>query len=146
MGMRKVWVIVANSSLAKFFTAENADKLKEIKSLEHFESHLQNQELSSDHQGLSIPATGFGPHPFQSRTSPKVKEKNHFAAIVAEYLEKEFNQGSFERLYLIANAPFMGHLRAALSEKILKLIQLEIPKDLTLMEPQKIRDYLPPVL
>lgn len=143
--MRKIWVVVANSSTAKIYV-NNAHKLVEKKSLEHIESHLRDQDLVSDAPGETTSLMSYGPHPMAQKTPPRVKERHLFGDQVVDFLEKGLKAGEFERLYLIANSAFLGYLRQILSEHVRKLIALEIPKDLTHLKPEEIREYLPPVL
>lgn len=144
--MRKVWIVVANSSSAKIYQAENTQKMIEKKSLEHFESHLKDEDLLSDKEGRTTFAFNYGPHPYQEKTPQKVKERHAFAEQIADYLEEGHKSGEFEHLHLIANPTFLGFLRASLSTHVTKTIVTEIHKDLTHEKPEEIRKYLPPVL
>ena len=143
--MRKIWIVVANSSQATFYRAENVNSLLPVKTLKHSESLLSNQELVSDKPGKATFQFG-GPHPMEMPTSPRVKERIHFAEEIARVLEEASLKGEFSRLYLIANPTFLGHLRQILPANLSKLIHLEISKDLTSNTPEEIREYLPPVL
>ncbi len=144
--MRKVWIVVANSSLAKIYQAVDGHTLTEKKSFEHPETHLKDNELVTDRPGANTYTTGNGPHPIQEKTPQKVKERHYFADQIATYLQEALYTGEFEHLYLIANPTFLGHLRSAMNPHLSKLIVSEVHKDLTHMKPSQIRDYLPPVL
>jgi len=143
--MRKVWVVVANSSLAKFYSAENPH-LVEKKVLEHYESHLHPHDLYSDRSGETNPKMGSHRKPYTPPTSPKVKERVYFADQIVDFLEENLKAGEFDRLYIIASSAFLGNLREAFSKSLAKTIAGEIDKDLTLMKPEEIRNHLPLVL
>lgn len=144
--MRKVWIVVANSSYSKIYRAENAHKIIDFKTLEHAESHMHAQDLVSDCQGRTTRSTLFGTDTMSERTSIKTKESMHFAQQIVACLEEGCKNGDCERLYIIAKAPFLGHLREALTPNLAKLVHAEVSKDLTQLTPEQVREYLPPVL
>lgn len=144
--MRKVWVVVANSSKSIIYRAESVNTLVEHKVLEHKESHLSDNQLIADRQGRQTHRVSFGTDTYQEQTPTKVKESSNFAQEISSFLEKGYNTRAFERLYLVAKPPFLGHLRNSLNPNITKLIESEIHKDLIQLRAEEIREYLPPVL
>ena len=124
----------------------NAHKIIEIKSFEHEESHLPVHELVSDAQGRSTSAITFGSDTMDERTSIRTKEAVKFADQIVDFIEDGFKKGECERLYVVAKAPFLGHLREALSPGLHKIVAAEVSKDLTQLSPEQVREYLPPVL
>lgn len=86
--MRKVWIIVANSSDAKILKAESVNHLVEIRNLEHLESRLPNRELATDKPGraTSLAPRGFGPHTIEDKLPPKDREKDYFAEEISHAL------------------------------------------------------------
>lgn len=144
--MRKVWIIVANATLTKIYKAENVNSLIELKQFHHLEGHLSGEELYSDRQGRMTMRNMYGTDTMEDKTSPKTKIANLFAEEIVQFLEEGFNTNQYERLYLIAKPPFLGHLHQFLPPNVSKLIYSEIHKDLTQMGPEQIREYLPPVL
>lgn len=144
--MRKVWIVAADGCRARVFYAENATKIREVTTLEHPPSRLANHELVSDKAGKSTQKKSGYPHSLEPEASPKQNEKDHFAKDLAAFLENGWNKKEFERLYLIASIQFSGMLHHHLSPQMEKMISQEIHKDLTSMDPEEIRDYLPPVL
>ncbi len=144
--MRKVWVVVANSSYSKIYRAENTHVLLEHQTFSHEESHLPARELVSDRQGRETSRVGYGTDTMEEKTPIKVKEATQFADEIAQFLEKGFNSGECERIYLVAKSPFLGYLRQSLHPNVTKLVESEVHKDLTQLRPEQIREYLPPVL
>ena len=142
--MRKVWVVVGNRAEMNIYYAENVKKLVHIKTLHHNESQLHKKDLSSDKQGSH--RGSFGTDTMEAKTPAKVKEANHFAHQVAQFLEDGVNHQQVERIYLIANPEFIGILRQTIKPHVAKIIEKEIHKDLMHSTPEQIRDYLPPVL
>ena len=146
MGMRKVWIVTANRSQARVFRAENTHKLVEIKTLYHQEGREHAQDLNSDRKGRTNSHFGHTVDTMQAKTPVETKEAVIFATEIANMLDEGYKAGSFERLYLIANPPFVSILRDCLKTPIAKLIQSEIHKDLTHSRSEEVREYLPPVL
>lgn len=145
--MRKVWIVVANSSQSKVYRAENAQHLVEHVIFFSEESHLFVHELVSDKEGRETNSMGsWGADSYEPKTPVKRKEANFFAETIAHFLEKGCNSGECERIYMIAKAPFLGYLRDALTPHVAKLVHAEINKDLTQLRPEAIREYLPPAL
>lgn len=143
--MRKVWVVVANGSQAKIYTNDNSNKLTLKCCLEHPESHLKDSDLVSDAPGINAGAIA-GSHAYETKIHAKVKEKLHFAEQIACYLEESLKNQEFERLYLVANPNFLGHLRECFPAHVSQTIFAEVDKDLTHCSQEEVRDYLPPVL
>lgn len=143
--MKKVWVVVANSSLSKIYRNEG-NVLVEYKTMEHPESRLKRDELVSDKPGRMPQRAGYGMDTMNERTSPKVTEAKIFAREIAEILVARYNSGECDRIYLIMSPPFSAYVRENLSKAVDKIVETEIHKDLTHLRPEEIRAYLPPVL
>jgi protein required for attachment to host cells len=141
--MRKVWIVVANSSEAKIYRAENAENLVEHGMLFHDESRMAGRDLVSDGSGREGFSQMVGTDTYDKKTSPKIKEYIIFAEILANFLEEGYRNGQCDRIYLIAKAPFLGHLRQSLSPHVAQLVESEIHKDLTKAKADEIRGYLP---
>lgn len=140
--MRKTWVIVASSSVARAYQLEPGRQLVEKACLKHPESKLLDHELVSDRPGRTISGAG-GTYPMGYTTDPHAKEKLHFADELAEWLQKEVPKEGVERLHLMANPTFLGMLRPKLSPQVVKCIGAEIAKDLTHLTPKELIAYLP---
>jgi protein required for attachment to host cells len=143
---KKIWVLVANGSAAKILKAESNEQLTEIELFEHPESRLRNSELMSDGPGYFTQRGAGAPHFVQSSASPKLKEKDHFAIDIVNYLEKAFHEHEFEKLYVIANNQFLSLLHHHIKPDLKAVIAAEIHKDLTLMKFHDVRSYLPDTL
>ncbi|MFZ0565943.1 MAG: host attachment protein [Chlamydiales bacterium] len=144
--MRKVWIVVANSSKSIIYRAENVKTLVEHKVFEHKESHLADNQLTADKQGRQTHRVSYGTDTYQEQTPTKVKESSSFAEEISAFLEEGYNNRDMERIYLVAKPPFLGFLRSSLSSNVAGLIASEIHKDLTQLRAEEVREYLPPVL
>lgn len=143
--MKKVWVVVANSSIAKIYRAEGSN-LTEHSIFYHDEGHLHASDLLSDRQGQETYSSICGGDTYQAKTTVKAKEANLFATSIAQFLEKGAAANEYDSLYIIAKPPFLGHLREQLNHNLSKLIKEEIAKDLTQLSTKELRELLPPIL
>lgn len=144
--MNKIWIVVANSSESKIYRAENRHTLVEHGRFYHDESRLPASDLVSDRPGCETYRGAYGGDTMQGRTPLKTKEGMLFAHQLAQYLERECEDGKCEHLYIVAKASFLGYLREVLHPNVAKLVKAEINKDLTHLKPEEILEYLPPVL
>jgi len=145
--MSNIWVVVADSSRARFFTADKPNSaLAEKKSLEHPESRMHEQELTSDLPGRSFDSGGQGRHAMGSAVGPKRQEAIRFAKEVTERLESERNHGGFHKLYVVAAPAFLGFLRDNFSNPMSGKVASFLDKNLVDHDAPTIRTHLPEYL
>ena len=145
--MRKVWILVANSSQAKIFRAEEGSQVLVVHGVFfHDDSRLMNHDLVSDGSGRESVSMMSGSDTYDPKTSPKMKEAHLFANELADFLQKGLNKGEYERVYIVAKPPFLGYLRQSMTPNVAKTVVSEIHKDLPLATSEEIREYLPPLL
>ncbi|MCB1135236.1 MAG: host attachment protein [Chlamydiia bacterium] len=143
--MRKVLVVVANSSKARFFENLDNSHLSELAPAKvHVESCMKGSELMTDRVGNYHKVQGKrGLHATERPRTPQQNESCHFAHELADAIEDQLNECDYERLYIIASKPFLGRLRQKLGKRANKTPGEEIGSDLTSSNCQKIRDHLP---
>lgn len=141
--MKSTWILVADNSRARIFTAETpSSPLEEIDDLSHSEGRLHDREMTTDLPG-KIKSAGAGGHTFEQPTDPKKHEAEVFAHGVANYLEDAHNANKFRQLLIVAEPSFLGLLRNQLSEQIKKSVSFELDKNLTKHSAEDIRQHLP---
>ena len=144
--MKSTFILVADSSRARIFTAETpSSPLDEIEALAHTEGRLHDREMTSDLPG-KVKSEGKMGHAFEQATDPKKHEAQNFAHRIAHYLEEAHNEKKFEQLLIIAEPSFLGLLRNQLSEQIKKLVCFELDKNITTHSADDIRKHLPTFL
>lgn len=137
-----VWVVVANSTLAKIFKAETVKQLKEIETLIHPASRQHARDLTSDLPGRTFESTRTGTrHAMEPKTNPKQVEYEIFAKEVSHYLNQGFANGQYKKVYLAASPSFLGLLRQHLDTKTSQAIVNELDKDLTELETSQITKH-----
>lgn len=142
--MKSTWILVADSSRARVFTAETpSSPLQEIHDLAHPAGRLHEQNMTSDLPGKDSGSEGAGGHSYQDQTGPKQQEAIDFAKRVSEYLEEGKNTNRFEQLLIISAPAFLGTLRNQLSAQIRKCICFELDKNIAAHSADDIRRHLP---
>lgn len=142
--MTKTWLLVADRSRARIFRAEGAAlALTEIEDLAHPEGRLHEARMTSDLPGRTSDRFGEGRHAMEEDTAPKRHEALQFAKRIAARLEEARNSGEFARLLLIAEPGFLGMVRDALGDEILRLTVMQIDKNLVQRPAREIRAHLP---
>jgi protein required for attachment to host cells len=144
--MKKTWVVVANASTAKFFSARNArGELELVAELTHPESRLRNQDLVSDAQKDHNNARHAAPHDGE-RALPKTQEMVRFAHELAARLKAGRLEGAFERLIVVATPHFKGMLLDALDDATAKCVEKSIDKDYTHEDHRSLSERLADVI
>lgn len=142
-----IWIVVADSAKARVLSADKpAGPLSEVAALEHPESRLRENELTSDQPGRAFDSAGQGRHAMGTAVEPKQHEVIKFAKEVADYLEAGRNAQSFGKLYVIAAPEFLGHLRGHFSSSLTNSIAGSINKNLVDQGIEEIRTHLPEFL
>jgi protein required for attachment to host cells len=130
--MTKQWILVANGSLARFFSRSGVgDPLVPLETIDFPEGRLKDSELERDRQGHersdhSSAAVHFEPH-----TSTRKKRMHQFARELAARLEEGLADGQYAGLWLTASSPFLGELKAALSHGVSSRLQWTHEADFT---------------
>lgn len=136
-------VLVADSARARLFSWERGvPQLQEISDLVNAEARLPERALASDRQGRGFnrqrgSRTALGSTNLQRNSAQK------FALRVGRRLAAESNARRAARLFVFAEAEFLGLLRTALRSRRPGLPVRGFAKNLTRATPQRIREYLP---
>lgn len=141
--MKKTWVVVADSSRARFF--EQMGPLGELHDLEEFEhprGRMKGSELLTDSPGRAFDSKGAGRHAMSSPTDARRHEAEVFAGELADRIETARTRNKFRSLVISAPPEFLGLLRDKLSEPAKELITRTINKDLVKLKSDEIHDYV----
>ncbi len=145
--MSKIWIVVADEAKARIFSVEKpVDPLVEIKVMSSTEASMLEQDLVSDKPGRGSSGSGQGKHAVEEKSEHKEQYSIQFAKEVSEFLDKNLHAKAFGKLHLIAAPRFLGLLRKELSKGVDAVISVQLDKDLTMMEPEEIREHLPKYL
>lgn len=136
------WIVFANASLAKIFTAPKHPKTAElINTLEHAESHAKTSELVEDkpghyQKGMAGRGTYSPPH------MPKELEQIKFAKNIIDVLIKNKNAHQFHYLTIIAPPHFYGLLLKEMDNNLKNIIIKNIDKDIVQEPEPQLKKYI----
>jgi protein required for attachment to host cells len=138
--MSTTWILVANASLAKLYANHGPKKgLKLLHEMQHPESRERAAELVADRPGHGV---GGGHGSFVPATDPKRNEADRFAQEVSRHIEQGRTANSFERLIVVASAPFMGKLNNHLPSPVRNMVSDSIEKDYTRSNERELSGHL----
>jgi len=138
--MTTTWVLIADSSRARLFSVDRAlAPLQEIQAFINPEGRAKPRDLVSDRPGRSA---GNGPN-LDYEVTPKRQQAILFAKEISEHLKSGRIGGLFRKLYIVAAPAFLGLLRDKLDAKTAERVVETVSKDLTQLEPARIRRHLP---
>jgi protein required for attachment to host cells len=144
MSMQTTWIVAADSSRARIFEMQGLqDPVREIEDFANPAGREQDRELSSDARGRYY---GKGEGQQAHTAEPHVDEVEHqtelFSKRVGEYLDQARVEHRYDKLCLIAFPKFLGLLRQNLSKEARRLVEDEVPKDISKLEARDIEDYV----
>jgi len=130
--MKPHWILVANASHARIFSRESPTApLIPLANMEHPESRLKGSDLADDRPGHEATDHSSGGNRYEPRSDVRRKEHQRFAHEIAERLDAGLAAQEFNTLWLCASNPFMGELKAQLSDAVDKHVHLALETDLT---------------
>lgn len=141
--MKKTWVVVADSSRARFFEQTGAlGELHELEELTHPRSRMKGSELLSDSPGRAFDSKGAGRHAMSSPTDVRRHEAEIFAGELTDRIEAARTRNKFLSLVISAPPEFLGLLRDRLSEPARGLVRKTINKDLVKLTIEEIHEHV----
>ena len=142
--MRTTWIIAADSARARIFEVEGVDtNFHELRDFVNEAGRESDRELVSDEKGLFYDKGGptHAAHTGEPHPDPVQHETELYARQVCDYLEQARVEHRYDGLFLIAFPKFLGLLRQNLSKEALKLIENEVPKEISALEARDIEDF-----
>jgi len=144
--MRKTWVVVADNSRARIFTAETpSSPLIEVDSIVHPEARMHDRDITSDLPGRGS-GSGGSRHSYETETDAKDYENVNFAKRIAGFLDDARKSDKFKQLIIVAAPSLLGNLRSGLNDQTKKMVSLELDKNLSSLNPDEIRKHMPEYL
>ncbi len=130
--MKRQWILLANASHARLLSRDSAtDPLVALATLEHPESRLKASQLADDRPGHEATDNSSGGNRYEPRSDVRRKEHQRFAREIAHRLDAGLAAGEFNAVWLFASSPFLGELKAQLSDAVNKRVHLALDSDLT---------------
>ena len=144
--MKNTWVLIAHRGGARVFENKGPGKgLSLLQDIPHPEGRLKSKDLGSDEPGRSFDSHG-ARHSFQQEVGLAAHVAEVFAKQLARMLEEGRVGKRYGRLVLVAEAHFLGILRAVLSRETSALVMASVNKDLGHVKTDKMPKHLHDVL
>lgn len=144
--MKNTWVLIAHRGGARVFENRGPGKgLVLLQDIPHPEGKLKSRDLGTDEPGRSFDSHGVH-HSFEQEVGPAAHVAEVFARQIAGILEEGRVGRRYGRLVLVAEARFLGILRAALSREASALVTATVNKDLGYVEPRELPKHLQGIL
>ena len=141
--MKRQWILLANASHARLLSRDSAaEPLIPVETMEHPESRLKASQLSDDRPGHEATDNSSGGNRYEPRSDVRRKERQRFAREIAHRLDAGLADGAFSELWLFASSPFLGELKAQLSDAVNKRVQHSLDSDLTALGLSEIEQRL----
>jgi len=132
MKAKKTWILVADAAHARFM--ENLGPGRGLAELTYRE--IENlipptRDLGTDRPGRNHESVGGARHGMAPKADWHDQVKEAFAKDLADRLNAEYSNKTFDRLVLVAPPKTLGHIRSALNPKTTEIVEAELNKDLT---------------
>lgn len=136
-------VVVFDGAKARFFKGDAASVLRPSAEMQS-ELHRFSRDAGSDKNGRRFSATG------RQAIEPKHDlhrlEKHNFVLRLAKLLDTAYDQGAFRQLIVVAPERSLGEFRELASDRLMKLVISQIPKELTQYSDHELIERLRPHL
>jgi len=144
--MKNTWVLIAHRGGARVFENKGPGQgLSLLQEIPHPEGRLKSKDLGTDEPGRSFDSHG-ARHSFQQEVGPAAHVADVFAKQLAGMLEEGRVGQRYGGLVLVAEAHFLGILRAALSRETSALVTTSVNKDLGHVKTEEMTKHLQDVL
>jgi len=165
--MQTTWVIAADSNRARIFEmSPGGDKLREIEDMFNPEGRQSVGEQVSDAEGSfaqggpvrgggstgpGIAGGAMGGSRGQGSTGEpqetwREHDVNMFSKQLVRYLDQARNEHRFDKLRVIAAPRFLGLIRQNMNKEVQKMVEEEIPKEITGLDTRNVEQYLQSLL
>lgn len=138
--MPTTWIVTGDASRARILQVTGQNRLEEIESFVNPKGRMSERELTTDaHPRFRGTA---GPGSDRQETGAAEHQTEAFAKEIDRYLEHARVKRRFDRLFIVAPPRFLGMVRRELGKELQKLVQDEIDKDLSALDPRDIDRFL----
>lgn len=141
--MQTTWIVAADEHRARIFEVEGKQSnFHEIEDFINPQARLSDRDINTDAKGRY-----FGRGQGAGDTSdPSVTAEQHaadlFSKSVGAYLDQARQEHRYDKLRLIAFPKFLGALRKHLSKETQELVEDEVSKNISNLEPRQVEEYI----
>jgi len=129
--MNTTWIVLANASRARIFESKNEHRAREVATLVHPASRMSAAELGAERAGHSERHNRDIGSAYEPPTDAHRKEHAQFARELAQAVHEGVVARRCDTVLLVASNPFLGELKACLSDAASRAVVEYVAKDLT---------------
>lgn len=139
----KLWILVANASRARLFSADAAgDDWKLIDEFFHEESRAHAGDLTEQRDNPNAGSL-HKPQPENEPQARKQVEFGRFAKELCQRLDRGVDSHAFEQLVIAAPPNFLGTLRNQLSTRVQSRVVMDLNSDFTNVPERDLHGRIP---
>ena len=132
MKASKLWLLIADGGRARVLSNSGPGRgVVAVPGLVFSADLPLSHDIGADRPGRSFESSGKTRHAMEPHSDPHQQLKHTFVAGLVDMLEKNLEQGKFDRLVIAAPQSVLGMIRPAISDRLRDVIAAEVDKDLT---------------
>lgn len=145
MVQAEVWFVVADGGRARIVTpAAHPGGWRTVRGLESVVLHQRDTDIGRGPPGRSSESGNATRHANERREAARERGARNFIAELAEIIDAAAEDEAFSRLVLVAPAPVLHHLAAALGPEAAGKVAMSLATDLTRLPDPDLARHLGP--
>jgi protein required for attachment to host cells len=128
---KREWILVASRDEVRVFARAGLSPLSLIYDIGNPLGVLRTGDLESDRPGRATDNRMHARHAYSTEESAKDRSLRNFYREVLDTIDHALLERRFDTLTLVAEPRLLGIIRALLPERLSRVIEREIPKDLS---------------
>lgn len=147
MKPQRTRILIADGTRARILLNDGPGRgVRQLPDCEFTAPNQSDGETNADRAGRTFDSAGSARHALEPHSSPQRDAKHDFARQIIARLVREHNNGSFDRLIVVASPQMMGDLRSLFPNGLKASVIGELAKDLTHLTTDKISPHLSDLL
>jgi len=140
----EVLVVVFDGKGARFFRRRPDGRLEFLNETQSG-LHRKTSDTVSDKQGRTFSSAGGGRSgSYEPKHDPHKMEKHNFVHRLVTELDDSYDRNAFKHLVVVAPERSLGEFRSIASDKLLRAVWREVPKELTRLPVHELESRLKP--
>ena len=141
------WVLIADGAQARVLENTGPGKgLTQVEGLDFAIEQKQAQEIMTERPGRTFSSVGSARSGIEPKTDPVAYRETQFVKSLASMLDRQQQNGAYDRLVIAAAPIALGDLRKAMSAGVKKTVVAELDKDLTNLPTHQLNKHLDGIL
>ena len=141
------WVLIADGAQARVLENTGPGKgLNQVDGRDLAQDAIQARDIMADRPGRSHSSNGSARSGMEPKTDPVAYRETQFVKSLADMLDRQQQNGAYDRLIIAAAPIALGDIRKAMSAGVKKTVVAELDKDLTNLPTQQLNKHLDGIL